>query len=64
MATGRAAPVQPADGRVHPDIRQFFVATGSEDDQADQALDAIEAGWRDGYSVIIADILRRLEPPR
>ena len=50
--------------RAHPDLQQFFVASGTDDDPADDAIDAIAAAWRDGYAGIVWDILRFMQPPR
>ena len=37
--------------RAHPDLQQFFAASGTDDDPADDAIDAIAAAWRDGYDI-------------
>ena len=42
--------------RAHPDLQQFFAASGTDDDPADDAIDAIAAAWRDGYAGIVWDI--------
>jgi len=41
-----------------PDIRLFFQAAAPDEKQAQAALDAIAASWRDGYAAMIVDLAR------
>ena len=67
---GLASLVGAAPGQspsAHPDLRQFFVASGTgdgADDAADDAIETIAAAWRDGYAGIVWDMLRFMRPPR
>lgn len=47
-----------------PAWQAFLVAAGSDRRQAEAALDAIAAGWRDGYAAMIVDVTRFLPSPR
>lgn len=42
----------------HPDLQQFFLTTGADDDVAEAALEEIAAAWRDGYAGMVFDMLR------
>ena len=46
----------------HPDIELFLRAAGSPQ-QAQRALDEIEAQWRPGYAGMVWDLARLLRPP-
>ena len=56
-----AAGVQ--EPRPHPDLQQFFLVAGADDDLADGARDGIAAAWRDGYAGMVWDMLRFMRPP-
>ena len=49
--------------RPHPDLQQFLLLTGADDDLADRARDEIAAAWRDGYAGMVWDMLRFMRPP-
>ena len=49
--------------RSHPDVQQFFLIAGADDDLADGARDEIAAAWRDGYAGMVWDMLRFMRPP-
>ena len=49
--------------RPHPDLQQFFLIAGADDDRADGARDEIAAAWRDGYAGMVWDMLRFMRPP-
>ena len=56
VVCGLAAFVGGARGQApwpHPDLQQFFLITGADDDLADGALDEIAAAWRDGYAGMV-----------
>jgi len=46
-----------------PSILEFFAAASPDPDEAAAGLDALRAGWRDGYAGIIWDIVRLLPAP-
>ena len=48
---------------VDPDLQQFFLLTAVDDDVADEAIDTIGDGWRDGYAGMVWDMLRFMQPP-
>ena len=58
-ATGQPTPAPDA----HPDIRLFFLSLSQDDDESEEALEAIAAQWRAGYAGILWDMLRFLVPP-
>ena len=64
-----AAAASPAAGQPdaadrHVDLRWFFEAANPEDDDvAETALEQIEPLWRDGYAMILRDMLRLMQPP-
>ncbi len=67
VVCGLAAFVGGARGQApwpHPDLQQFFLITGADDDLADGALDEIAAAWRDGYAGMVWDLLRFMRPPQ
>jgi len=43
-----------------PDLRFFFEAASADKDVAEAALEAIGAGWKDGYSIMLIEWLRFL----
>lgn len=50
----------PAGAQDHPDIRLFFQAASPERDVQRDALKEIEKGWRDGYTMMLVDLIRFL----
>ena len=66
LAAGATAPAaaQPDAPERHPDIVWFFEAANPEDnDAAEAALDRIAPLWRDGYAMILRDMMRLMQPP-
>jgi hypothetical protein len=55
-----AAQEQPAAAPEHPDIRLFFQAAAPDRDVQHEAFDQIEAQWRDGYAIMLVDLIRFL----
>ena len=67
VVCGLAAFVGGARGQAtwpHPDVQQFFLLTGADDDVAERALDEIAAAWRDSYAGMVWDLLRFMRPPQ
>ncbi len=61
-AATRHGQAQQAVPGPHPDIRLFFDAAHQDDDHAEAALEQIAASWRDGYTGIIRDLIRFIDP--
>ena len=63
-AAASPAPGQPDAADRHVDLRWFFEAANPEDDDvAEAALDQIAPLWRDGYAMIVRDMMRLMQPP-
>ena len=66
LLAGAAFPAaaQPTARGQHPDIALFLEATDLEDeDAAEAALAQIADLWRDGYALILRDMMRLMQPP-
>ena len=64
-AAASPAAGQPAAAERHADLRWFFEAANPEDDDASEAaLDQIAPLWRDGYAMMLRDMLRLMQPPQ
>ena len=61
-AATRHGHAQQAAPGPHPDVRLFFDAAHLDDDRSEAALEQIAASWRDGYTGIIRDLLRFIDP--
>ncbi|MCY4662842.1 MAG: DUF3179 domain-containing protein [Acidobacteria bacterium] len=64
VLAGGSGPLSQAEEARHPDIGDFFEALAPDDDRAKEALDRIAAGWRDGYSGMVWDLVTLIAPPR
>lgn len=53
-----------AEAQAHPPIRLFLEAGGSDAAVADAALARIAPQWRDGYTSMLVDMARLLQPRR
>ena len=48
-----------------PDLLDFLrVASGDDQEMAEDAVDRISTNWRDGYAGMVWDMLRLQQPPR
>ena len=66
LLAAAAAPAagQPDPPQRHADVRWFFAAANPEDDDAaEAALERIAPFWRDGYAMILRDMMRLMQPP-
>ncbi|MCY4600627.1 MAG: DUF3179 domain-containing (seleno)protein [Acidobacteria bacterium] len=63
LLLARCASPAAAQPETHPDIELFLTAAGGGPQQAQQALDEIEAQWRPGYAGMVWDLARLLRPP-
>ena len=66
LLAGAALPAaaQPDPQERHADIVWFFEAANPEDDDAaEAALEQIATVWRDGYTMILRDMMRLMQPP-
>ena len=50
--------------QAHPDLQTFLLTTVRDDARAEAAVAEIAEAWRPGYSGIVWDLLRFMQPPR